>query len=423
VTPELSIPLQATEQGSVVGTESRALAEAKAAEALALVLWLSAVGLLELARFPGSQYSAPILLFAPLPLLIWAAVRFGARAAGSAALLLGALSAWGVLNGPGVASAPQRVHDALSVLTLYVIVAAALLTCTALLQQRKLAARAVAEAEARRRAAEELHQTALRKAALQARKQQERLIHLERVALIGKLCGAFGHELKQPLTSILGNAEAGLRILAGEAVDVDEIKAILHDIVDEDVRAAQLIQSLRDLLRKGGTHRQSVNVNSIIQQTLQLARSELTARQVRVSTLLNAHVTPIIADGLQLQQVMLNLLMNACEAMAETPAADRRLLLTTQLVTQDDSVEIAVEDSGCGIAERELEHIFQPFVTTKSSGLGLGLAICRSVAEAHQGRLWAENAAQGGAIFRLRLPTRGATGNELCHDPAAGLPG
>ena len=249
--------------------------------------------------------------------------------------------------------------------------------------------------------------TARKQAEAKARNEHQLLTHLGRAAVLGELSGAFAHELNQPLTSILGNAEAGLRLLSRNSADLTEIRAILADIVQDDERAAQVIQRLRDLLRKGELQRQPVNLNTVIYEMLQLARSELITRNVCVTTDLDSYLPPIAADRIQVQQIILNLLMNACEAMTGVLPPERRLSFSTRLASPSGCVEVAVEDSGCGIADGDLERIFQPFVTTKPHGMGLGLAICRSVAEAHHGRLWAENAASGGAVFRLSLPIEG----------------
>ena len=250
--------------------------------------------------------------------------------------------------------------------------------------------------------------TPRKQAELEALNQRQQLAHLGRAAVLGQLSGAFAHELNQPLTSILGNAEAALRLLASDGSDPLEIREILRDIVEEDERAAQIIQRLRSLLRKGDIQRQPVDLNAIVHEVLDLARTELITRNVSVSTDFDAQAPFVMADRVQMQQVVLNLLMNACEAMTGVPPPDRKVALATRSMPQTACVEMTIHDSGCGIATGDTERIFQAFVTTKAHGLGLGLAICRSVAEAHHGRLWAEeNAGHGGAIFHLSVPVEG----------------
>ena len=248
--------------------------------------------------------------------------------------------------------------------------------------------------------------TARKHAELDARNQRQQLAHLGRAAVLGELSGAFAHELNQPLTSILGNAEAALRLLE-QGSDTAEVAEILRDIVHDDERAAQVIQGLRALLHKGETQRELVDLNAVVREVLDLAGSELITRNVRVSMELDARAPHVMADRVQMQQVVLNLLMNGSEAMAGMPVADRRVRVGTRFDAQRAAVEVTVADSGSGIARGDIDRIFQPFVTTKAHGMGLGLAICRSVAESHHGRLWAENGEQGGAIFHLVVPIEG----------------
>ncbi|HZF14478.1 MAG TPA: ATP-binding protein [Steroidobacteraceae bacterium] len=249
--------------------------------------------------------------------------------------------------------------------------------------------------------------TARKQAELDARNQRQQLTHLGRVAVLGQLSGAFAHELNQPLTSILGNAEAALKMLARGTDETAEVKEILRDIVHDNERASQVIQRLRALLDKGDIQRRAVDLNTAVGEVLDLARSELIARNVQVSASYDRFAPPVMADRVQLQQVVLNLLMNACEAMASVPVAERRVSISTRFVADRTSVDVAVTDGGGGIPPSDLERIFQPFVTTKAHGMGLGLAICRSVAESHGARLWAENGDTSGAVFHLTVPVEG----------------
>jgi signal transduction histidine kinase len=248
--------------------------------------------------------------------------------------------------------------------------------------------------------------TLRKRAEQEARNQQQQLAHLGRAAVLGQLSGAFAHELNQPLTSILGNAEAALRLIETGALDPAELRAILTDIVHDDMRAAQVIERLRALLSKGEIVRRRVDLNAAVRDVLELARSELITRHVRVDTTLDPELPEVLADRVQLQQIILNLLMNACEAMTGQPVADRKLVLATQQLAEDSCIQFTMRDSGCGIPPGDLERIFQPFVTTKAQGMGMGLAICRSVAESHRGRLWAESHGAG-ATFHLQLPMGG----------------
>src|SRR5688572_28777426 len=245
-----------------------------------------------------------------------------------------------------------------------------------------------------------------KRAERESRNQQQQLTHLGRAAVLGQLSGAFAHELNQPLTSILGNAEAALRLLESGDSDASEIREILRDIVQDDLRATQVIERLRALLEKGEMLRQPVDLNATAREVLELARSELVTRHARVSTALDPGLPVVLADRVQMQQILLNLLVNACDAMSGLPVADRKLQLSTRILPDGSCVEVRLTDSGCGIPAGELERIFQPFVTTKPHGMGMGLAICRTVAESHRGRLWAESSG-GGATFHLEVPVGG----------------
>jgi C4-dicarboxylate-specific signal transduction histidine kinase len=244
--------------------------------------------------------------------------------------------------------------------------------------------------------------TAHKQAITQAREQRQQLAHLGRAAVLGELSGAFAHELAQPLTSILGNAEAALQLLPPDMPGLRDIQDMLRDIIKDDVRAAEVIRRLRSMLARGEIQRRPVDLNQVVRDVLALARSDLITRNVSVIMQLDPQAGLVLADPVQLQQVLLNLIVNACEAMSASAPGERRLTINTRPVEDGRAIECAVSDCGHGISAADLERIFQPFVTTKKQGLGLGLAICRSIVEAHGGRLWAENApGERGAIFHF----------------------
>ena len=251
--------------------------------------------------------------------------------------------------------------------------------------------------------------TARKRAEADARNQRQQLTHLSRAAVLGQLSGAFAHELRQPLTSILGNAEAALSILHKGTGSTEEIREILQDIVQDDERATQVIQRLRALLGKGDVQHAPVELNDVVRESVELTHSEFVTRNVVASMHLDPMMPTVLADRVQMQQVVLNLLMNACEAMVGTPLPRRQVIVSTRFLAASEAVEITVQDAGTGIAAGDTDRIFQPFVTTKTHGLGLGLAICRSVAEAHFGLLWAENAPDGGALFHIKIPIAGGS--------------
>jgi len=248
--------------------------------------------------------------------------------------------------------------------------------------------------------------TERKQAELAAEAQRRELAHLGRVASLGELSGALAHELNQPLAAILANTRAAQRMMSRNAPDLVEIRAILEDIVVDDRRAGQVIGRLRTLLKKGETRTSELNLNELVQEVRDLLHSELIRRRVTTDIRLTRMMPLLLGDRVELQQVILNLIGNACDAMAGRPA-DHRLLTITTSITPDGWVELAVQDRGTGIPPERLDQIFDAFYTTKTSGLGLGLAICRSIVNTHGGRLWAVNNPFGGATFHLALDPAG----------------
>jgi PAS domain S-box-containing protein len=249
--------------------------------------------------------------------------------------------------------------------------------------------------------------TERRRAEREAQEQRQLLTHLGRVAVLGELSGALAHELSQPLTAILSNAQAARRMLAREPVDLGEIDEILKDIASADQRAGEVIRRLRAMFKRGESNRQLLDLNEVTREALDFARSDLLTRHVQVTTRLAPDLSKIRGDSVQIQQVLLNLIVNGCEAMVGNDPNDRTLIIETTVVDRD-TVAISVLDNGSGIRTDILDQVFEPFVTTKQGGLGLGLTICRSIATAHGGQLWAGNNSTGGSAFRLLLP-RGDT--------------
>jgi len=242
-----------------------------------------------------------------------------------------------------------------------------------------------------------------RRAETTAAELRRELTHLSRVDTIGELSGALAHELTQPLTAILSNAQAAQRLLASEPPDIAQVREALVDIVDDDVRAGLVIRRLRGMLKRTETVAQPVDLNEAIRDVLQLARGDLHARGVSVYSDLQPGIPAVIGDRVQLQQVLLNLIFNACDAMAGLVPAQRRLTVATAS-DGADGVGVSVADRGTGIAAGDVEKIFQPFVTSKQDGLGLGLAICRTIVTDHGGRLWATNNEGAGATLHVALP-------------------
>ncbi|WP_052572712.1 ATP-binding protein [Haloferula sp. BvORR071] len=243
--------------------------------------------------------------------------------------------------------------------------------------------------------------SARREAEAEARRHRDELAHVTRVTTLSELSGSLAHELNQPLAIILANAQAAQRMLAQSPPDLVEVKEILSDIVDEDRRAGEVIQRLRALLKRGETQMLPVSFNDIVTQVLHLTHTDLLGRGVTVSTDLADDLPLVSGDRVQLQQILLNLVLNAAEATMEKPGGSRHVVISTS--EKDGIVRLAVRDSGIGLPE-DIERLFEPFYTTKAQGLGMGLAICRSIVAAHGGRLRAEPHAEGGAVFHLDIP-------------------
>ncbi len=246
--------------------------------------------------------------------------------------------------------------------------------------------------------------TARKQAELEAARQRHDLAHLARVTTLGELSSSLAHELTHPLTAILSNAQAAQRFLDGDDADLNEVREILNDIVTEDQRAGEVIHRLRQLLRKGEPqkHCDDVDLNDVVRDVLKLMRNNLINQDVTVDTELAQNLPAVTGDQVQLQQVLLNLVLNACEAIADCDSSERQLLIASKL--EDDAVRISVTDRGGGIPKQELEQVFERFFTTKKQGMGLGLSICRTIINSHQGKIWATNNAHRAATFHFSLP-------------------
>ena len=225
--------------------------------------------------------------------------------------------------------------------------------------------------------------------------------HMSRVATLTELSGTLAHELNQPLGIIMSNAEAAQRMLERERVDLNELRDILDDIVRADERAGQVIERLRAMLRRRAPEREPVSVDELVDGVLRFMRADLAARGVAVERPPGHPGARVHADRVALEQVLVNLLSNACDAMVSTPAGERLVRVAIEASAQ--SVTVAVSDRGDGLPD-EPERIFEPFYSTKREGLGMGLAIARSIATAHGGRMSAARNAHGGATLTIELP-------------------
>jgi PAS domain S-box-containing protein len=232
---------------------------------------------------------------------------------------------------------------------------------------------------------------------------RQQLAHLTRVSMMAQLAVSLAHELNQPLTSILGNTQAAQRFMATDPLDLAEVLEILKDIVQETNRASEIIRRIRTFLKKGEREIAPLDPVAVIRDAVQLLQFDAIARGMRMSVHYDATPATVHGDKVQLQQVMLNLLLNAFDAMDGRPASDRMVAVSITLQSPQ-VVRVAVRDRGAGLPGDLLALIFNPFVTSKSQGLGLGLSISRTIIEMHGGRLWAENNTDQGATFYFTLP-------------------
>ena len=246
----------------------------------------------------------------------------------------------------------------------------------------------------------------------QAARQRNEMAHLSRVSTLGELSGSIAHELSLPLSAILSNAQAAQRVLANGDADLAEVRDILNDIVSEDKRAGEVIRRLRQWLKKDEAQQHPVQINNVVDDVLQLVRSDLVNQKVTVDTELARHLPTVTGDPIQLQQVLVNLVVNSCDAMTDCNTPERRLLIRTGIENGSSAVTVSVTDRGGSIPEEKMEQIFEPFFTTKAKGMGLGLSVCRTIIAAHRGKLWARNNADCGATFHFSLPI-GAPGDAV----------
>ena len=483
----------------------RHLRPARALEAIVLTGWLAAASAFLYLRPPDAAAMGPALFYVPLPILLWALVRFGPTGASVSLLGITLVSVWGVVHGRGPFVAADGGTHVLSLQLYLILTSIPMLALSALIRERKSAEedalrsteqlqlaldsanmgtwdldlstdRLVLSAEwrgmlgevppeqtdtaakmtmmvhpaDRAKVAAEVDEaitagrdcdvefrlyrpdnslmwlhargkvlwdddgrplrivgvstdiTGRRLAEQEAAIQRRELVHLGRVAVVGELSGALAHELNQPLAAILANARAAQRMLERGQVDREELLEILDDIVSDDLRAGAVVHRVRRMIRKGEVDPQPVVANEVVHEVLDLAHSDLVQRAVAVRTQLAVPLPPVSADRVQLQQVMLNLILNACDAMAENEPSQRQLTITTAGLPE--AVQLSVSDSGPGLTPEGIHSVFEPFVTSKANGLGLGLAICRTIVHAHGGRIWAANNADRGATFHLSLP-------------------
>jgi two-component system, LuxR family, sensor kinase FixL len=245
---------------------------------------------------------------------------------------------------------------------------------------------------ARKRAEEALHQA------------QAELAHLTRVMTMGELAASIAHEVNQPLAAVITNGNAGLRWLTRDPPDLDEAREAVRRMIRDGNRASEVIARIRTLMRKAEPQQVRLAIDDVIGEVIVLADSEVRRNRVLLKTDLAADLPTVLADRIQLQQVVLNLMLNGMEAMRAVTDRARELIIRSQK-EETDAIRVAVQDAGVGVAPQDLERIFTAFLTTKPEGLGMGLAISRSIIEAHGGRLWATPNVGPGVTVQFTLPT------------------
>src|SRR6266850_1243773 len=247
-------------------------------------------------------------------------------------------------------------------------------------------------------------EAALEKAEEGLRKAQADLFHVSRVATMGELVASIAHEVNQPLCAIVTNGSVCVRLLSRDTPDLDKSREIIGRMIKDGMRASEVIKRVRELLHKAPSEKTPLNINETVQEVIDLVNSDLRRSRVELLIELAGDLPPVVGDRIQLQQVILNMILNAKDAMSDVHTHPRELLITTRK-NESSGIVVAVQDSGKGLDPKDAESIFDPFFTTKADGMGLGLSISRRIIEDHGGRMWATPNEPQGAVFQFTLPT------------------
>src|SRR5258705_6606516 len=232
---------------------------------------------------------------------------------------------------------------------------------------------------------------------------QAELAHVTRVSTVGELVASIAHEVNQPLGAIVTNGQACVRLLSRAVPDLDKSREVVRRMINDGMRASEVIKRIRDLLHKSPPEKAPLNINEIVQEVIALVSSDVIKSKVELKTELAVDLPLVEGDRIQLQQVILNLILNAKDAMSAVQTHPRKLLITSRKSTTGQVV-VAVRDSGNGLDPKDADRIFDPFFSTKPEGMGLGLSISRTIIEDHQGTLWATPNEDKGATIQFALP-------------------
>jgi signal transduction histidine kinase len=350
-----------------------------------LALGIVMVGAYVFAILPAGPETSPALLYVPIPLLIWAALRFGLNGISAAMLVVTFQAIWGAMHGRGPFLLQSPAENALALQMFLIVTGTPLMFLSVLLEDEKRS------------------QQTLREVEEDARRQREQINLLSRVSLLGEMTASLAHELNQPLSGIVSNASAGMRLIDRGKEDPKTLRDILVDVVSAGHRATDIIQNVRNTIKKGDAIRRRINLNELITKVVHVVRPDAVACSCELETSLAKDLPPIEGDPVQIQQVLVNLVSNAFDAMRQTPPGQRKVEISTA-GNGDNEVRLSVRDHGTGIRAEVHDRLFDQFFTTKEHGLGMGLAIVRSIIEAHGGKIDAENVADGGARFYFTLP-------------------
>jgi signal transduction histidine kinase len=359
---------------------------ARIVEGSLLALGIVIVGTYVFAVVPAGPTTSPALLYAPIPLLIWAALRFGLSGISAAMLLVTFEAIWGAMHGRGPFLLQTPAENALALQMFLIVTGTPLMFLSVLLEEDKRSQKALHEIEE------------------EARGHRDQINLLSRVSLLGEMTASLAHELNQPLSAIVSNASAGMRFIDNARGDPQMLHELLSDVAADGRRAHEIIQSVRNTIKKGDSTRQQIDLNDVVTRVAHVVRPDAAGHSCEIETVLAEDLPPVEGDPVQIQQVLVNLVSNAFDAMQQTPA-DRRKVEISTTYNGKREVRVSVRDHGTGIGTEVHQHLFDQFFTTKEHGLGMGLAIVRSIVEAHGGKIDTENVADGGACFYFTLPT------------------